>query len=501
MSIASGSGVVAAGVGLINKNIRGGDISVYVPRGAEVKQVLLYWEGRHDTPDSVDDTMTVQVRKRLPVEESVGSDVVGDRIGGPTEWGCWGSNYTSAYRADVTDLGLVGDGHWLFSVKGLDFDINNGAGVIVIFDDKSSKANIQLVDGNDYALALIDSNICKKLYEDYPYLQVTEPQTFVLTPTSVDRTATLSMVLSSVSGRISTHGFRPNSIKVTVSDGTTDDVIVYPDLLDSNDGEELDSVNIDVLIPANYSSLTVEAISDVRGDLRPASFNWIVAALSVPEPEECGPCKGKITELTLKYTGDTTAFIEVFQKKDPVPIFAGDVDPGGEFTFYGQDKNDTMGTEIKIYVDDDENTKIHTSCSQPIGPGLISGDFEVIEGYSLEGGLLCPTDEDDDCECDGKVTWLTLQYNGTIVNATIKVVQKKDSVEIFKGTVQPGESFTFAGQDKNGTMSTEISIFVDDEPNTKIHTSCSQPIGPGLISGDFLVIEGESLKGGPLCPM
>ncbi len=95
---------------------------------------------------------------------------------------------------------------------------------------------------------------------------------------------------------------------------------------------------------------------------------------------------------------------------------------------------------------------------------------------------------------------MTLQYNGTI-DANIKVVQKKDNIEIFKQNINTGGEFTFVGEDKNGTMGTEIIIYVHDVENTKIHTSCSQPIGPGLISGDFLVIEGESLKGGPLCPI
>jgi hypothetical protein len=203
--------------------------------------------------------------------------------------------------------------------------------------------------------------------------------------------------------------------------------------------------------------------------------------------------------LTLQYTGDDPALIKVVQKKDSVEIFEDIVQPGELFTFVGEDKNGTMGTEIIIYVGVVENTKIHTSCSQPIGPGLISGDFLVIEGYSLKGGLLCPTDEDDDCECDGKVTELTLQNNGT--GATIKVVQKKDNIEIFNQFVNAGGEFTFVGQDKNGTMGTEIIIYVGVVENTKIHTSCSKPIGPGLKSGDFEVIEGESLKGGPLCPM
>ncbi len=37
-----------------------------------------------------------------------------------------------------------------------------------------------------------------------------------------------------------------------------------------------------------------------------------------------------------------------------------------------------------------ENTRIHTSCSEPVGPGLVSGDFLVEAGTSRDGGELCP---------------------------------------------------------------------------------------------------------------
>ena len=499
ITISPGSGIVAAGVGMVNKSSSSsqadwaGDISVYVPHGAEIQQVLLYWEGR-----GAPSANNIEVRKRLPEEAGwillSATNPVTDRV----LIGQAFSANSYAYRADVTNLTLVEPGHSRFSVKGLDFSTNNdGAGVIVIFQEGSGEAQVQLVDGNDFAYAGFSASD----------LKTTVAQEFEFASSSIDRIATLSMHFSSVAGTISGGNFRTSSIRVTFDESTgnlTEQTIFYDNLLNSWDVEEWDSLNIDIVIPAGVTSLTVEPISppdDICPPITPwaASFNWIVAALSVPEPEECGPCKGKITELTLKYTGDTTAFIEVFQKKDSILIFNEYVGPGGEFTFYGQDKKGTMGTEIIILVNGEENTKIHTSCSKPIGPGLISGDFVVIEGYSLDGGLLCPTDEDDDCECDGKVTWLTLQYNGP--TATIKVVQKKDSVEIFEDIVQPDELFTFYGEDKNGTMGTEIIIYVDDVENTKIHTSCSQPIGPGLISGDFLVIEGESLKGGPLCPM
>ena len=110
--------------------------------------------------------------------------------------------------------------------------------------------------------------------------------------------------------------------------------------------------------------------------------------------QECGVCLGKVTQLTLEYTGSMTgALIQIYQKDPPksqLEIFYGIIDPGEMFTFYGVDKHGTMGPEITIFVNGVYHTTIHTSCSMPIGPGLVSGDFLVIEGYSKDGGLLCP---------------------------------------------------------------------------------------------------------------
>jgi glutaredoxin len=227
--------------------------------------------------------------------------------------------------------------------------------------------------------------------------------------------------------------------------------------------------------------------------------------------DDCGDCKGKITELELEYNGPATADIVVKgkgKKKQTPIIFEGTVNPGESFTIYGYDKKGTLGTEIKIYVDGSINAKIHTSCSDPdVGPGYTKGYFTVIRGASREGGELCPSDNPgggDDCgDCKGKITELELEYNGP---ATADIVvkgkgKKKQTPIIFEGTVNPGESFTIYGYDKKGTLGTEIKIYVDGSENAKIHTSCSDSdVGPGYIKGYFTVIRGASREGGELCP-
>jgi len=287
-----------------------------------------------------------------------------------------------------------------------------------------------------------------------------------------------------------------------------------------------------------------------------------VTCQQTPPEEPCG-CEGKVTTLTLRYLGNITATIRVKEKKDHTVVFEDDVDPGATFSFSGTDKHGTLGTEIEIYVNAELQTKIHTSCSQPIGPGLIRGDFEVVDGASREFSLLCPVDSpcgtssadnsdsdsgidtnsdgdsdseatlsgcpdsdsdsgedsngdgDSDsedvtapeppptppatCGCDGKVTNLTLRYNGD-TSAFVEVQQKKGK-RVYQGTVIPGGEITLVGADKKGTLGTEITIYVEGEFHTKIHTSCSQPIGPGLVRGDFEVVDGTSRNGGDLCPI
>ena len=61
------------------------------------------------------------------------------------------------------------------------------------------------------------------------------------------------------------------------------------------------------------------------------------------------------------------------------------------------------------------------------------------------------------------------------------------------------ETFTLDdGWDKQGTLGIEIDIYVDGNINTSIHTSCSEPIYVGMVSGDFMITAGESKDGGAL---
>ena len=266
IAIAPGTGIISAGIGL--EDIQPGYITVDVPLGANVQQVILYWGGDNLSLADKTPTDTIQV---------AGSGVTGKFIGGNTQY--TSNEVTVSYRADITDLGLVGAGNSTFSVGGLDFtEEQYGAGVLVIFDDGSPTSQVDVRDGSDFAFI----NFA-------PPLDATVAQTFNFAPASVDRFGSVDLFVGSVADDTGVYGFRPSSFEVTVGGITA----TFSDQLNSVDLRYWDTVNLPVTIPAGADSLTVQVFSRddevfAPGNL-PASLAWLAAGLSVltPPPDLC----------------------------------------------------------------------------------------------------------------------------------------------------------------------------------------------------------------------
>jgi cysteine-rich repeat protein len=230
-----------------------------------VEQALLYWEGANQDTADLTPTMDITVN---------GTAVTGSSIGGNTQYA--GGFVTVSYRADITSLVASGDN--LLVIDGLDFtQVNDGAGVLVIFDDGST-SEIEIRDGSDYAFQ-----------SDFPggSLRTTVPQTFDFAPSTVDRTASLLLFFGAVAGTVSGAGDeRPNTVEIAVG-GVTIELI---NRLNSVEGEEWDTVNEAVTIPAGATSLTMQAFSDDRDDTGnlPASMVWVTAGLAIEVAPYCG---------------------------------------------------------------------------------------------------------------------------------------------------------------------------------------------------------------------
>jgi len=258
IAISSGTGVRAAGVGL--NDAQPGNITVDIPVGASVEQVILYWGGNNQTTGELTPTDTIQV---------AGNSVTGDFIGGNTQYS--GNEVTVSYRADITNLDLVVDGISIFSVGGLDFtEEQYGAGVIVIFNDGSAASQVDLRDGNDFAM--IDFS---------PPLGLTVAQTFNFEPADSDRVGSVELFVGSVADDTGIFGFRPSSFEVTVGGVTA----TFSDQLNSDDGRFWDTVNLVVTIPAGADSLMTQIFSRDDGVFAPgnlpASLVWLASGFSV----------------------------------------------------------------------------------------------------------------------------------------------------------------------------------------------------------------------------
>jgi len=291
LNIAPGKGIVAAGTGLVSQP---GLIEFDVPAGEEIQQVLLYWSGEFRTLD--DDTIEVD-----------GVEVPGTLIGGPTFFFSFqGSVYSSSYRADITDLGLVVPGANALTITGLDYDHESaGAGILVIYGDCSKNggsqggnncrnrgkrghrcswrcrphtnrsqrsddcADIEVLDGLDIAF-----------FNFSEPRRTTIPQTFTFEAARVDRVADLVIFTGSVAED------RPNEIHITV-DGNTTEII---NLLGDLEGPSWDAPTIPVEIPKGATSVTVEIVSTQSTDPLGASVVWVTAALAVPDaPRDSKP--------------------------------------------------------------------------------------------------------------------------------------------------------------------------------------------------------------------
>jgi len=264
--IATGTNVVGAGVGL--GDVQPGTINIDIPLDATVKQVILYWAGTNYSTDNLllERLITVQ-----------GLDVLGPFIGGNTLYS--GTNgrgeVTVAYRADITHLDLVHPGSNAIFVDGLVFrEDNDGAGLMVIYDDGGTESVIDIRDGNDFAF----------INRPVP-LSVTEKQTYNFSSTNKDRFGSLVMFVASVADDTDVYGFRPSSFEVTTGGSTA----VFSDQLNSNDGRYWDTVNLAVTIPAGETSLSAQVFSRddefrAPGNL-PASLIWVASSLSIEEPD------------------------------------------------------------------------------------------------------------------------------------------------------------------------------------------------------------------------
>ena len=126
-----------------------------------------------------------------------------------------------------------------------------------------------------------------------------------------------------------------------------------------------------------------------------ALSHWTLALCDIDVVIPCEPeCEGGIVDITLLYTGLSGVDIEVDNKDDNFANFHN-VQNGDTLFIDGSTlPKEKFEPELKLTVIDDgtvkEVTKIHVSCSQPIGIGYVYGSFTVVN-FTPKGGSEGPT--------------------------------------------------------------------------------------------------------------
>ncbi len=260
--LAEGTGIIVAGTGLF---LQPSSFDVVVPADAIVEQVILYWESGHQNGDLSgefsDETLNVNGNELTATSHAGGPSVFFTRKGVDV--------ITSTHRLDITSLGLVGPGTSTLTVDGLDSDeIDDGAGVVVIYSQGGEVNDLQVFDGNDIAFAGFA-----------PPRDTTVPQSYSFAPENRDRNADIGLMVTS------THTTdtlasppRPSALLYTVGGVTTRINDPFPD----TEGREFDSLTFPIVVPAGATDLTVQMLSDDNGtEFLPASLVWLVSTLAL----------------------------------------------------------------------------------------------------------------------------------------------------------------------------------------------------------------------------
>jgi hypothetical protein len=232
----------------------------------------------------------------------------------------------------------------------------------------------------------------------------------------------------------------------------------------------------------------------------------------------------KFLSITVKYSGTV-------QPGDLINAYDGSnllgsypAYPTGEITHNYASKSPT-NTIFKLIRGGQtaSQTEIHTSCSRdPVYPdGNTNSDWEVTQATFAEVnpqsavcvGLECGPDSDGDgvgddcdncpyiynppetveqCKCED-VTSLIFRYNGVSTATTATVYEGKDSTDPSKiraavPVLSGGIIIVSVSDLSNGEFKTETTLLVGTDEGT-FHTSCSQPLGPGVTDSDTGLFE------------
>lgn len=269
LSDITASDFVSAGTGTHSRGPE--TISLEVPAGATVERVFLYWAQRGEEEIELPDESTISVN---------GSEITGNISGGPVDAP---SDIPAGvtYKADISDEGIIIPGTNSFTIQdnpAADQINPLGVSVLVFYTLEGEQSQLQLFDGVDFAWEPSESSDPEK----QEALKSSVPVTFRFDSASVEREATFTLFIGDINPDEAEE--RPNSLRIEVGDGETEQIGPYPNPFQGRQGRDWDNYVQTITIPRGVEKLTVFPVSGPGN--RPTSLVWSLAGFSIPAPEE-----------------------------------------------------------------------------------------------------------------------------------------------------------------------------------------------------------------------
>ena len=213
-----------------------------------------------------------------------------------------------------------------------------------------------------------------------------------------------------------------------------------------------------------------------------------------PNGEEpaCTLCDGKVTSLSMEYTGSEPATVAIYNSYWDLKFGPAMVSPGEEISIGG---GGYLGHKLYVYVNDVKESRIELDCDDPVGPGAQWGSFLITHATSSKGGAICPVSPEGCKACKGGVSVLNVEYIGDD-SAHVKVKDEHWNT-LFSGEVSPEDVIELGSE--GVALGRWLKFYVNGR-YTKVYTNCHDDLGSGVVIGSkFLVKYSESVDNGPIC--
>jgi len=162
-----------------------------------------------------------------------------------------------------------------------------------------------------------------------------------------------------------------------------------------------------------------------------------------PSVTQCTPCSGSIGSLTLKYTGNLPALVNIFDNGSL--IFSVTLSPGWIFTINGGPDGKFDANALSFYTGVIFDASIDVTCSLKFDPKEQHGSFSIISAVSQGGPLCCTSNVGDTVPpaisgCPANIDAFAATQCSASVNWSVPLATDCNLVS-FTSTKSPGSLF------------------------------------------------------------